>query len=286
MRRPRPAAACDACSHYVGDEEFCFTYGDGVSTIDIEELIALPPRAGRARDRHGRAAARALRRARRSTTDRVRGFEEKPHGDGGWINGGFFVLSPEVGRLHRAATQTVWEREPMERLAGEGQLAPYHYDGFWHPMDTLRDKKLPRGAVGIGRRAVEEVGVSRASGTAAGAAHGAHRVQGKLARACGSRSLGAEVTGYSLAPPTEPVAVRAGARRERDRRRRSTRDVRDRAALERAVAAHRPEIVIHMAAQSLVRRSYADPVETYETNVMGTVNVLEAARPRGERRAS
>ena len=71
--------------------------------------------------------------------ERVRGFEEKPHGDGGWINGGFFVLSPEVGATSRA-TRPIWEREPMERLAGEGQLAPYRYDGFWHPMDTLRDK--------------------------------------------------------------------------------------------------------------------------------------------------
>ena len=70
---------------------------------------------------------------------RVTGFAEKPHGDGGWINGGFFVLSPQVGR-YLAGDDTVWEREPLEGLASDGQLASYKHHGFWHAMDTVRDR--------------------------------------------------------------------------------------------------------------------------------------------------
>ena len=78
----------------------------------------------------------------RSTIEghRVTGFQEKPIGDGGWINGGFFVLSPEVGR-YIEGDATVWEQEPMERLAAEGKLSVYFHHGFWQPMDTLRDKR-------------------------------------------------------------------------------------------------------------------------------------------------
>ena len=125
--------------HHVGDEEFCFTYGDGLSAIDIGELIEFH------RGQETLATVTAVQPpgrfgALQMDDGRVRGFEEKPHGDGGWINGGFFVLSPEVGR-YIDGDATIWEREPMERLAAEGQLAPYRYDGFWHPMDTLRDKR-------------------------------------------------------------------------------------------------------------------------------------------------
>ena len=72
--------------------------------------------------------------------DRVSGFEEKPRGDGGWINGGFFVVSPRVSS-YIEGDETGGEREPLERLAAEGQLTVYFHDGFWHPMDTLRDKR-------------------------------------------------------------------------------------------------------------------------------------------------
>ena len=72
--------------------------------------------------------------------NRVERFQEKPIGDGGWINGGFFVLSPRVGN-YIEGDETVWEHEPMERLASENQLSVYRHDGFWQPMDTLRDKR-------------------------------------------------------------------------------------------------------------------------------------------------
>ncbi len=122
---------------HVRDEPFCFTYGDGVADIDIRALIEHHDRQGvlatvTAVQPPGRFGALEL------DGERVRGFSEKPHGDGGWINGGFFVLSPGVER-YLGDDATVWEREPMEGLARDGQLSHYRHDGFWQPMDTLRE---------------------------------------------------------------------------------------------------------------------------------------------------
>src|SRR4051812_4743263 len=120
------------------DEEFCFTYGDGVSDIDLGKLIEFH------RSQDVLATVTAVQPPGRFGAlhvegDRVLGFHEKPHGDGGWINGGVFVLSPQgVGELDGGPT--IWEREAMERLAREGQLAPYVYEGFWYAMDSMRDK--------------------------------------------------------------------------------------------------------------------------------------------------
>lgn len=126
---------------YLKDEEaFCFTYGDGVADVDIAASIAfhkahgklatvtavLPPGRFGALDRDG---------------DAVRGFIEKPRGDGGWINGGFFVLSPKVID-YIAADSTSWELQPMARLAAENQLHAFEHNGFWQPMDTVREKNL------------------------------------------------------------------------------------------------------------------------------------------------
>jgi glucose-1-phosphate cytidylyltransferase len=124
---------------YVGDEDFCFTYGDGLSDLDITALVAFHREQGTlatvtAVQPPGRFGALAVQ------GDRIRGFQEKPHGDGGWINGGFFVLSPKVG-AYIDGDDTIWEQEPMEALAAEGELAPFQYEGFWQPMDTLRDKR-------------------------------------------------------------------------------------------------------------------------------------------------
>jgi glucose-1-phosphate cytidylyltransferase len=124
--------------HLTGEEAFCFTYGDGVSDVNITELIAFhkaqnvqatltatyPPGRFGALDFDGH---------------KVRSFKEKPQGDGGMINGGFFVLSPEVLKLIDGDSCT-WEREPLEALANAGELAAYQHTGFWQPMDTLRDK--------------------------------------------------------------------------------------------------------------------------------------------------
>lgn len=123
---------------YLGDEDFCFTYGDGVGNIDIAKTIAFHRQHGNL------ATVTAVQPPGRfgsleTDGDVVLGFQEKPQGDGSWINGGFFVLSPKVIDLIEG-DQTSWEREPCERLAKDRQLCVYRHDGFWQPMDTLRDK--------------------------------------------------------------------------------------------------------------------------------------------------
>jgi glucose-1-phosphate cytidylyltransferase len=127
-----------ALPYVVDDAEFCFTYGDGVSDLDVGALVEFHREQGTlatvtAVQPPGRYGALELH------GKKISGFQEKPHGDEGWINGGFFVLSPRVGD-YIEGDGTVWEREPMERLANEGQLASYKHEGFWYAMDTLRDK--------------------------------------------------------------------------------------------------------------------------------------------------
>jgi glucose-1-phosphate cytidylyltransferase len=125
--------------YVMGEEEFCFTYGDGVSSVDISQLISfhrkhqklatltavVPP---------GRFGALDL-----EANSFIRSFEEKPKGDGAMVNGGFFVLSPSVIDFIEN-DQTIWERKPLEDLAKQGQLLAYQHPGFWQPMDTLREK--------------------------------------------------------------------------------------------------------------------------------------------------
>jgi glucose-1-phosphate cytidylyltransferase len=125
---------------YIGNETFCFTYGDGVSNINITELVKFhqeqkalgtltavqPP---------GRFGAIMLTDEQTKITH----FREKPEGDGAWINGGYFILEPEVIDFI-AGDSTVWEKEPLEKLADMAQLAAFKHYGFWQPMDTLRDK--------------------------------------------------------------------------------------------------------------------------------------------------
>ncbi|HUN79553.1 MAG TPA: glucose-1-phosphate cytidylyltransferase [Solirubrobacteraceae bacterium] len=123
---------------YVGDDDFCFTYGDGLADIDVGALVAYHREQGAlatvtAVQPPGRFGAVEL------NGTRVLSFKEKPRGDGGWSSGGFFVLSPDVGR-YIADDRTTWEQEPLGRLAAEGQLASYRHRGFWHAMDTLRDR--------------------------------------------------------------------------------------------------------------------------------------------------
>jgi glucose-1-phosphate cytidylyltransferase len=126
---------------YVADDPyFAVTYGDGVADVDIPAEIAFHLAHGR------KATVTAVRPVGRFGAmgidgERVVAFEEKPETDGGWINGGFFLLSPSVGALI-PGDQTVWEREPMERLAASDELRAFVHGGFWHPMDTLRDRNF------------------------------------------------------------------------------------------------------------------------------------------------
>lgn len=126
---------------YVADDPFfALTYGDGVAGIDLEAEVAFHRAHGR---KATVAAVRPAARfgAMRIEGDRVTNFAEKPEADGGWINGGFFLLSPSVGDAI-ADDQTVWEREPIEALVRGDELRAYHHQGFWHPMDTLRERQF------------------------------------------------------------------------------------------------------------------------------------------------
>lgn len=127
---------------YLKDEEaFCFTYGDGVSDVNVSKLVAFHKSHGlqatlTATYPPGRFGAIDIQADQRITT-----FQEKPKGDGGMINGGFFVLSPKVLELI-ADDSSIWEHGPLETLAKSNQLKAYEHTGFWQPMDTLRDKNL------------------------------------------------------------------------------------------------------------------------------------------------
>jgi glucose-1-phosphate cytidylyltransferase len=123
---------------YIGNEDFCFTYGDGVTDLNIGNLVAFHKKQGTlatvtAVQPPGRFGSLNVEK------QRITSFEEKPQGDHSWINGGYFVLSPKVMDYIKGDL-TVWEREPMEQLARDGKLAAYVHRGFWQCMDTLRDK--------------------------------------------------------------------------------------------------------------------------------------------------
>lgn len=125
-------------AEFLNDGTFCFTYGDGLSSVDIAAELAFH------RERGTLATVCAVQPPGRFGTldidgNRITRFAEKPQGEGSWINGGFFVLEPDVLR-YTDNDDTIWEREPLEALARDGQLSAYTHDGFWLPMDTLRDK--------------------------------------------------------------------------------------------------------------------------------------------------
>lgn len=123
---------------HVGNDDFLLTYGDGVSDVDIRESVRFHQTHG------GLATVTAVYPPKRFgqldiVEGEVRDFKEKPDGEGGFINGGFFVLSSRVGD-YIAGDSTIWEREPLESLSKQGQLFAFRHEGFWQPMDTLRDK--------------------------------------------------------------------------------------------------------------------------------------------------
>ncbi len=125
-------------ANYLDDETFCFTYGDGLSDVNISKLITFH------RNKKTLATVTAVQQPGRYGTihfegENVLGFKEKPSGDGGWINGGYFVLEPSVLDYIKDDS-TIWEHGPLERLSREGQLSAYKHTGFWSAIDTLRDK--------------------------------------------------------------------------------------------------------------------------------------------------
>ena len=129
-----------ARSYVEGDDAFCFTYGDGVGNIDITKLIEFH------RQQATLATVTAVKPPGRfgalsMDKHKIVAFEEKPGGDGSWISGGFFVLSPGIFD-YISGDDATWERGPMESLASEGQLAAFQHNGFWRPMDSMRDKNV------------------------------------------------------------------------------------------------------------------------------------------------
>lgn len=125
---------------YLDDDPFCFTYGDGVSNVNIDKLIRFH------RKQNTLATVTAVQPVGRFGeldvhNDKIIRFEEKPQSNASWVNGGYFVLSPKV-LDYIDDDSTIWEREPIETLAKEGQLSAYKHSGFWKPMDTLRDKNV------------------------------------------------------------------------------------------------------------------------------------------------
>ena len=135
---------------YVGDEPFMLTYGDGLADVDLAALLEVHRKSSKActvtaAQPTGRFGALSLDEA-----GGVQSFLEKPLGDGGWINAGFFVMEPDVFD-YLEGDATVLEREPLESLAREGQMVAYRHRGFWQPMDTLRDKNLLEGLWGAGQ---------------------------------------------------------------------------------------------------------------------------------------
>lgn len=127
---------------YIGDEAFCFTYGDGVSDVNISELIDFHYQQGTLAtltsvQPPGRFGLFSLVHGQ----SKIQTFREKPDGDGAWVNGGFFILEPNVIN-YIEGDMTVWEKEPLEQLAQMGELSAYRHSGFWQPMDTLRDKQV------------------------------------------------------------------------------------------------------------------------------------------------
>ena len=125
---------------YLSSDTFCFTYGDGLSDVNNRQTIDFHRGQGRLATLTG-VQPPGRYGALRAEGTKVEGFQEKPAGDGGWINGGFFVLEPgAIDYIQDDAT--IWERSPMERLAQDGQLSVYKHGGFWQPMDTLREKLL------------------------------------------------------------------------------------------------------------------------------------------------
>lgn len=124
---------------YIQNEEsFCLTYGDGLANVDIAKLIAFHKNHGKLATVTG-VQPPGRYGAIRLDGDRITGFQEKPIGDGGWINGGYFVCSPQVCE-RIVGDDTYWERDPMESLASDGEIHSFKHYGFWQPMDTLREK--------------------------------------------------------------------------------------------------------------------------------------------------
>eukprot|EP01132_Coremiostelium_polycephalum_P010413 gene10413-12786_t len=232
-------------------DTFMLTYGDGVANIDIKELVKF-------HQNHGKLATlTAVRPPARfgsivmDDNGLISEFKEKPQIGEGWINGGFFVFNYEIFS-YLENDETILEREPLENLCKDGQLVAYQHGDFWQCMDTIRDRDylnvLVTGHTGF---------------------KGSWLTAWLL-------SLGAEVAGYSLSVPTEPSHIEELGVLSKIKH--YLGDIRNYSEFYQVCREFEPEFIFHLAAQPLVRDSYTDPLNTFEVNMIGTLNVLEVIR--------
>ncbi len=125
---------------YINNETFMLTYGDGVANVDIPSLVDFHKKSGKLATLSAIQPSGKFGAINIENNGKISSFMEKPKGDGAWINGGFFVLEPEIFDYIKNGDSTIWEREPLEALAKDNQLNAYKHSGFWRPMDTLKDK--------------------------------------------------------------------------------------------------------------------------------------------------
>eukprot|EP01133_Synstelium_polycarpum_P004768 gene4768-5555_t len=225
-------------------DTFMLTYGDGVANIDIKELVKF-------HQNHGKLATlTAVRPPARfgsivmDDNGLISEFKEKPQIGEGWINGGFFVFNYEIFS-YLENDETILEREPLENLCKDGQLVAYQHGDFWQCMDTIL---LVTGHTGF---------------------KGSWLTAWLL-------SLGAEVAGYSLSVPTEPSHIEELGVLSKIKH--YLGDIRNYSEFYQVCREFEPEFIFHLAAQPLVRDSYTDPLNTFEVNMIGTLNVLEVIR--------
>ena len=264
---------------YIGDETFCFTYGDGVADVDIASAGRVPPAHGKlatvtAVQPPGRFGALEI-----DDDAGARGFLEKPLGDGGWINGGFFVLSAQRPRPHRRRRHALGAASRSRASRTTASWWPSRTRGFWQPMDTLRDKNLLEELWDSGNGAVEVVATRRSRAEFWRGRRvfvtGHTGFKGSLARAVAARSW-ARRSPATRWPPDRAEPVRRSPDSAR-RRRAASATFATRPPSRRVRAAARPEIVSTWRPRRWCGGAIASRVETFATNVMGTVNVLEAA---------
>lgn len=127
---------------YIGNETFMLTYGDGLSNVDMHQLVDFHKKSGKICTMTAIQANSRFGVINMEDNGNINGFEEKPKDSGTWINGGFFVIEPEIARyLHNDADDMMWERQPMDDLARDGQIAAYRHHNFWKCMDTIRERE-------------------------------------------------------------------------------------------------------------------------------------------------
>ena len=254
---------------------FMCTYGDGLSDVNIGALVRFHARMGSSprsrRSGRPRALAASLDGAQ------VREFTEKPQAEGGWINGGFFVFEPQIFD-YLTDDSTILEREPLERLAADGQLMAFRHEGFFQPMDTLRERDLLESLWAGGQRTMENLDMSfweqrRVFVTGATGLLGSHLTAELLRR-------GADVVCLvrDWVPDSEAVTAGTLARCRLVRG-----ELEDYEVVLRALNEYEIDTIFHLGAQTIVGTASRSPLSTFESNIKGTWVLLEAARQLRQR---